>query len=205
MLAGIGNLLHAGEHLRPDEHAQGVVAVLRVQFADGCHIELVGFLLVAVHVDDGLLERLGFLEVAEILHRMIERFAALIDELGELERTVVHEVDVVHVEALEHIFDVVDDIVEVLGERDDVFTLDRRDEVGGDCRVHVVADLVALMLDVLSARHDVLDGLRRREVLDGFDKEFRLLHRKRRLALERFEVVEFLVLLLAHYLLLTQS
>ena len=86
-----------------------------MQFANDRHVQLIGLFLVIVHVDDELLEHLGLLEIAEILHGLVQRHAALLDEVSELQRIMMDEMHVVHVEALHDVFDVVDDVVEVLG------------------------------------------------------------------------------------------
>ena len=194
VLAGVAALLHAVEDLRPHQHAHGVVVVLGVQLADDLEVQAVGLLLVGVHVHDELLERLRLLEVAEVHHGLVERHAALLDKAGELFRIVMHEVDVVHVEALHDVLDVVDDVVEVLRQLDDVLALDGRDEIGGHRLEDGVVDFVALVLDLVRAVHDAAQVLGLGEVLDGLDEQLGLFHRHRGLFFKGVEVVELVLL-----------
>ena len=174
-----------------------------MQFANDRHVQLIGLFLVIVHVDDELLEHLGLLEIAEILHGLVQRHAALLDEVRELQRIMMDEMHVVHVEALHDVFDVVDDVVEVLGHVDDVLALDRRDEIGSNRLEDGVVDLVALVLQLVRALHDLFEMLRLGEAFDGLDQQLGFLNGNFRLFLERIEIIELVPL--AHRVLLYEN
>ena len=85
---------------------------------------------------------------------------------------------VVHVEALDDLFKLVDDRVERLGEADDVLTVNRRDEIGRHVAEDVVVDVVAFVLDGVRLLHRFLERIGRREVLDGLNKQVGLIDRE---------------------------
>ena len=142
------------------------------------HQQLVGLFLVGVHLDDERLELLGLLEVAEVLHGLVERLAFFLQQLRELERILVHEMHVVHVEALDDLFKLVDDRVERLGEADDVLAVNRRDEIGRHVAEDVVVDVVAFVLDGVRLLHRFFERIGRREVLNGLDEQVGLIARE---------------------------
>ena len=181
------------EDARPHHHTHGVLAVSGVQIADDVHQQLVGLFLVGVHLDDERLELLGLLEVAEVLHGFVERLAFLLQQLRELERILVHDMHVVHVEALDDLFKLVDDRVERLGETDDVLAVDRRDEIGRHVAEDVVVDVVAFVLDGVCLLHRFLERIGCGEFLDGLDEQVCLIDRKLREVLERAEIVVLMV------------
>ena len=140
-----------------------------MQVADDLGVELVGLLLEVVDLHDEVHEVLRLLEVVEVAHGVVERLAAALDELRELDGLVVHEVDVVHVEAQHDVFDVVDDVVECLAHLDDVLAVDGGDEVGGDRLEDLVVDRVALVLDLMRLLRVLFERGCFRELLDGFN------------------------------------
>ena len=142
------------------------------------HQQLVCLFLVGVHLDDERLELLGLLKVAEVLHGLVERLAFFLQQLRELERILVHEMHVVHVEALDYLFKLVDDRVERLGEADDVLAVNRRDEIGRHVAEDVVVDVVAFVLDGVRLLHRFLERIGRREFLDGLDEQVGLIDRE---------------------------
>ena len=164
-----------------------------MQVADDLGVELVGLLLEVVDLHDEVHEVLRLLEVAEVAHGVVERLAAALDELCEFKGLVMHEVDVIHVEAEHDVFDVVDDVVERLAHLDDVLAVDGGDEVGGDRLEDLVVDRVALVLDLMRLLRVLLERGRFRELLDGLNQQRRLGDGKLRVLLECAEIVELVL------------
>ena len=85
---------------------------------------------------------------------------------------------VVHVEALDDLFKLVDDRVERLCEADDVLAVNRRDEIGRHVAEDVVVDVVAFVLDGVRLLHRFLERIGRREVLNGLDEQVGFIDRE---------------------------
>ena len=85
---------------------------------------------------------------------------------------------VVHVEALDDLFKLVDNRVERLGEADDVLAVNRRDEIGRHVAEDVVVDVVAFVLNGVRLLHRFFERIGRREVLYGLNKQVGLIDRE---------------------------
>ena len=176
MLAGVAAALHEGVQARPLQHVHGLVGVVHVQVADDLHVQRVGLLLVVGDLNDQLLEVLRLLEVAEILHGGVHGLARLADEGGEAQGVLGNLMDVEHVEVLQHVLDLIQNLVQRAGQSHDVLAIERRHEVVADVLVDVVVDHVAGVLERMGLIEHRAQGSGIGEVLHGAHKDARLLH-----------------------------
>lgn len=84
-----------------------------------------------------------FLKLPEILHGGVHGLARLADEGGEAQGVLGNLMDVEHVEVLQHVLDLIQNLVQRAGQSHDVLAIERRHEIIADVLVDVVVDHVA--------------------------------------------------------------
>jgi len=187
MLGCIGAFFHAVEDVCPHMCNKRLVTICFEELTDGLQVQLVGFLFVVVHVHDVFSVHPIFLEIAEIAHGGIERFAAILDELCEIERIFLHELDIVHVETLEHVLKIIEHVVEVLSDANQILSLERRDEIRRNIREYLVIDHVTAMFKLMSFRYVRKQVFGRGVLLDCLYQQISLFDSKVSELLERIE------------------
>ena len=81
--------------------------------------------------------------------------AGLVEDLGQLDRLIHRRLDLVEAEIVCDLLDVVGNVVERRGEREDVLAVDRRDERVVQAVEDLVRDAVALVLTVADVLREV--------------------------------------------------
>ena len=110
-------------------NVQWIFVRIRMELVHTGDKQLVGFFLQCIDADNVIFEGFGVFKIGEIFQKIPHFFTAFQNNFHQGDRVRLNFFNVINVDADEHIFDLISDVVNILTECDDIFSLDGRNEI----------------------------------------------------------------------------